>query len=1761
MRRRLVRTNPKSEMTRLLSIPERFSSAPQFRVISTLVFGQMIGQPRLLLALVIVCITQGMAFAQQLNQNCIATIANQSVQVSANGTFAIPNIPADIGYYRVRVLCQNNGVTTQGATPYITLVANGNTKIPLITFGTVTPPPISVSLSSPSQSLTAAGQTVQLTVTGMLTNGTQTDLSTQALGTLYVSSNPQIASVSNNGLVTAVGVGAVIITAINEGATSTISLSVNIPLSTLGDGIPDSWKIQYGFSITDPGVAGADPDNDGLTNLQEYQLGTNPLNPDTDGDGVPDGMEVKLGTNPLNPDTDGDGLSDGEELLLGTNPLNPDTDGDGIPDGIEVKLGTNPLVFDPTNTVQGRVVNSNLPVAGASVVVFGLITGVTDSTGFFSINYVPADIGPITAIARVTVNNVILEGESNPTNAVLPTGSVINVGVIQLGQSNGSISGVVTNVQGAPDANALVTINIGSETRTTTTNASGLYAFSGFTPNSFTVTAVDETTGLQGQATGYLYANSSAVANIQLTASGTIQGSVFATNGTTPVANANVVLSGTSLASTTTNEGGQFSFNFVSVGAFTLDATDGNGNHGRSTGSIPKTGSVVQSNVTFLGRGAVSGVVSDSSQNPVPNANVSLTSQSIFGGVSTTTTDSGGNYVLSNIFVGPFNVAAGSSALGLGGQASGSITSDQQSVTENITLSASGTVTGTIFHADGVTPDSYAQVNLSDGAATQADVNGSYTLSFVPLGSYTISVTDPSGGDQGTGSVTISGQGQVQTVNINLNGQGNVTATVLNALGNPDASAIVTLTGQTAFGGSFNGVTQPNGTYTFSQIPAGGFAVTASDPVTQAGAGPVSGSVSPGNTATITLQLQPVGSVSGFVFAANGVTPVSGMTVNLVGTATQAAVTQTTTSASDGSFLFSVVPSGTYTLQAIDGSGTVRATASVTVASEGSTVQQNLVLVGFGTVTGQVSLAEGGLAVNASVTLTDAAGKVQSVSTNANGTYSISQVAVGAFMEGAVFEEPAQVESGFAQGNITADGATATENIRLVGQSQVLPATLYDANGFSYQINPDGSLEPGSQEEFFNVYGTLYGAVRLDVISGGTTTHFIGSNTATNANNGQEFDIQQLGIAGLNITRKIFVPNNGYFSRYLEVLQNQGSSPVTVDLRWTTYLRFTTGHDAEGNPIAVPPAIVTTSSGDNVLEVSDNWGVFQDTSANVTGLVSYETLAPVADIFDGPGSVLQATSAQWTIDDTNRVGTLQEEFDNITVPAAGQVALLHFFSLQVNISGAIASAQRLVQLPPEGIANISSADLPTIQNFVMPSNGVSTVAPLESLTGQVFGQVLAGDGATGIPFAQVSFQSSDPLFGHLLSTNADPNGNFSFTGQFNNQGGSMAVPVTGFVLQAFDVATNLQSASVAGTFPSGKTVVQQNVELTGAGVLSGTVFDNSGQPVSPGIVYVGASQGGNEGSEFTVPIQTNGTYRIVGLPSRTYYLRASVTLTPGAPPLTGTAIAMVTQGENLVVNITLEPAGAVSGIVYSINNTPFPNLPVQLQTASGELQTVTDAGGNFSFTNAPAGAATVEAYDPVSQSGAGVQVTVLPNQTISQNLTLVQGTGTVAGVVTEFGAPVSGAQVTVTSGSGGGGTEADTRSGGIHSDISGGGITVSTGPDGSYSVPGLSVGPVTVIAIAPSGGASGQAQGFVSLPGTTTTINVAVQSHGSRNFGPNEPWSSAGDEEVRVAEVLDYGEFARGIDLGWRWDFTVDRSATCKAGSIQRTATCQALGF
>lgn len=64
---------------------------------------------------------------------------------------------------------------------------------------------------------------------------------------------------------------------------------------------------------------------------------------DSDNDGFSDREELNYGTNPRKADTDADGLFDREEVVFyKTNPLDADSDGDGFLDGEEVNNGYDP---------------------------------------------------------------------------------------------------------------------------------------------------------------------------------------------------------------------------------------------------------------------------------------------------------------------------------------------------------------------------------------------------------------------------------------------------------------------------------------------------------------------------------------------------------------------------------------------------------------------------------------------------------------------------------------------------------------------------------------------------------------------------------------------------------------------------------------------------------------------------------------------------------------------------------------------------------------------------------------------------------------------------------------------------------------------------------------------------------------------------------------------------------------------------------------------------------------------------------------------------------------------------------------------------------------------------------------------------------------------------------------------------------------------------------------------------------------------------
>jgi hypothetical protein len=184
-----------------------------------------------------------------------------------------------------------------------------------------------------------------------------------------------------------------------------------------GDGIPDIEEMELGTNPVD-----ADSDHDGLDDAAEVLNGTSPRNADTDGDGIADGIEVHiLGTNPLDRDTDGagscdiqelkhrtdpldgkddelaldwdcDGLLDSEEESLGTNPSRWDTDLDGISDPDELDLGTDPLDEDTDDdgVPDGEEGNQGTDPLSGDTDEDGLTDG--EETGWVpDYRYVPSD--------------------------------------------------------------------------------------------------------------------------------------------------------------------------------------------------------------------------------------------------------------------------------------------------------------------------------------------------------------------------------------------------------------------------------------------------------------------------------------------------------------------------------------------------------------------------------------------------------------------------------------------------------------------------------------------------------------------------------------------------------------------------------------------------------------------------------------------------------------------------------------------------------------------------------------------------------------------------------------------------------------------------------------------------------------------------------------------------------------------------------------------------------------------------------------------------------------------------------------------------------------------------------------------------------------------------------------------------------------------------------------------------------------------------
>ena len=580
--------------------------------------------------------------------------------------------------------------------------------------------------------------------------------------------------------------------------------------------------------------------------------------------------------------------------------------------------------------------------AGVQVTANGPLPNITvntDATGFFKFAKIfPQGMYSLSAAdpvsGGVTQMNVYLIANQDTTQnlRLLGTGT-INVSVVDGAGIVVQTAYATLNENGYPNAVFNGSLNASNL---------GVIAFPDVFEGDFSVSVVDPF-GRAGRTSGKLPQGVNSVnVQVQLTTTGTVQGHYYLPDGITPIPNAiiNLVASGRTIGQATTlstGDVGSFTFDYVPAGSVQLSAQDPlSGRTGIAAGSITTQGQTLTLNVLAEGLDTVQGLVTSDGL-PQPGASVTVTSGTF---QASTSADANGHYLMAGV---PEGVVVATASLGNGfltGTASVSISGDGITYPLNVALRSSGSVTGQVVQADGVTAATASVVTITVGGtgggtlSTTTDANGNFSFAVVPAGIATLSAQVLGSIDQGTGQVTVP-TGSSIAAKITLNGIGSLSGTAENSQGQPTAGIIV-LNGTGQFPYYLTVTAASNGTFYLPQVLAGPFTARLSE---NSGGftlyGTATGTVQPNKTDNLTIEVQPSGTVMGVVLRPDGQTPAVGANVTIQ-LATGGSITLQ--AQNDGSFSAAGVPLGNFTVQISDQvSGGLVAVLAQSLAHNGDT--------------------------------------------------------------------------------------------------------------------------------------------------------------------------------------------------------------------------------------------------------------------------------------------------------------------------------------------------------------------------------------------------------------------------------------------------------------------------------------------------------------------------------------------------------------------------------------------------------------------------------------------------------------------------------------------------------------------------------------------------------------------------------------------------------------------------------------------------------
>ncbi len=257
----------------------------------------------------------------------------------------------------------------------------------------------------------------------------------------------------------------------------------------------------------------------------------------------------------------------------------------------------------------------------------------------------------------------------------------------------------------------------------------------------------------------------------------------------------------------------------------------------------------------------------------------------------------------------------------------------------------------------------------------------------------------------------------------------------------------------------------------------------------------------------------------------------------------------------------------------------------------------------------------------------------------------------------------------------TSNFSNQTGNYKLTANAVpaiTLSTNLSDGDGFLWDIQRDGSINDGTSDSYD---GGL-------VLSG-----FPSFPGAATEDNGREVVLgSSAPVEGLEITRKIYIPENQSWARFLEIVTNVSDAPIN----YTVDIETNLGYDGD-------TVVVATSSGDTNFTTDDLWIVTDDSSDSGGDPTLLHLIAGLG----GEGATRTSLNSD----------RLSYEYDLTLAPGETQI-VMHLAAQNQNLADAQAKARNL-----DWVAGMSASEKQQLVNFVTEGFIIDDVTIVEGDNG------------------------------------------------------------------------------------------------------------------------------------------------------------------------------------------------------------------------------------------------------------------------------------------------------------------------------------------------------------------------------------------------------------------------------------------------------------